>query len=151
MAVQHRLVRCRPARVWEVLGEGSGYDRWVVGTHDAREEDGSWPREGAALRYRLKLGPVSYDGRTVVRVHQPPDRLELEAIAAGGRASARIAFDIRPWGEDTLVILDEHPLRGRGWNFHHAAIDAVAQVRNRLMLSRLARTCENGDGSGGGS
>ncbi|MEU7556678.1 SRPBCC family protein, partial [Streptomyces sp. NPDC044571] len=127
MAVQHRLVRCRPDRVWEVLRDGSRYADWVVGTHDSWEDDGRWPQEGAALRYRIKMGPWRYEGRTIVRAYEPPHRLELEAMAAG-RVSARIAIEVRPWGEYTLIILDEHPLRGRGNNFHLAAIDAVAQV-----------------------
>ncbi|MEU6864264.1 SRPBCC family protein [Streptomyces sp. NPDC046876] len=147
MAVQHRLVRCRPDRVWEVLADGSRYASWVVGTHDAREEDGRWPQEGAGLRYRIKLGPFAYDGRTVVRIHRPPQRLELEAMA-GGHASARIAIEVLPWGAETLVVLDEHPLRGRGCSVHHAAVDAVAQLRHRSMLARLARVCEDGDGGG---
>ncbi|MCB5166504.1 SRPBCC family protein [Streptomyces bambusae] len=142
MAVQHRLVRCRPERVWEVLRDGSSYATWVVGTYASQPEDDRWPEVGSALRYRLRLGPFSYRGRTVVRVHEPPDRLEMEAMAGGGAAGARIAIEVRPWGADTLVILDEHPLRGRGWTFHNAAIDALAQLRHRLLLARLARTCE---------
>ncbi|MFH7598728.1 SRPBCC family protein [Streptomyces racemochromogenes] len=143
MAVQHRLVRARPARVWEVLEDGNRYARWVVGTHDSTEAHGRWPQEGSTLRYRVRLGPLHYEGETVVRVNEAPDRLELEAVA--GNSSARIAFEVRPWGSDTLVVMDEHPLRGRGWSFHHAAVDAVAQVRHRLLLARLARECEDGD------
>ncbi|MFE1382442.1 SRPBCC family protein [Streptomyces sp. NPDC058740] len=144
MAVQHRLVRARPERVWEVLADGDRYARWVVGTHASREAGGQWPQEGSALRYEIKLGPLRYRGETVVRVSEEPERLELEAVA--GEFSARIAFDVRPWGQDTLVVMDEHPLRGRGRSFHHAAVDAVAQLRHRLLLGRLARECEDGDG-----
>ncbi|MCB5183304.1 SRPBCC family protein [Streptomyces antimicrobicus] len=143
MAVQHRLVGTRPERVWEVLADGDRYARWVLGTHRSREADGRWPQEGSELRYRIKVGPFTYDGTTVVRVCEPPQRLELEAKM--GDAGARIAIEVRPWGpEETLLVLDEHPLRGRGWSFHHAAIDAVAQLRHRVMLARLARECEDG-------
>ncbi|MER6218156.1 SRPBCC family protein [Streptomyces sp. NPDC001674] len=152
MALQHRLVRATPERVWEVLEDGDRYAKWVVGAHRSQEADGRWPLEGSRLNYQIKLGPLVYRGETVVRVNEAPDRLELEAVA--GRASARIAFEVRPWGEDTLVVVDEHPLRGRGWSFHHAAVDAVAQVRHRLLLARLARQCEDGecgrDGDGDG-
>ncbi|RSS48811.1 SRPBCC family protein [Streptomyces sp. WAC07061] len=143
MALQHRLVRARPDRVWAVLENAGCYERWVVGTHLSRPADDRWPEEGSVLRYQVKAGPFRYEGETVVRVHEPPDRLELEA-RAGDHASARIAIEVRPWGDETLVVLDEHPLRGRGWTFHHAAIDAVAQWRHRAMLARLARVCEDG-------
>ncbi|MEV4196011.1 SRPBCC family protein [Streptomyces toxytricini] len=146
MAVQHRLVQCPPDRVWDVLCDGDRYTEWVVGTYDSRQEDDRWPQEGSALRYRLKLGPWTFDGRTIVRIHEPPRRLELEA-KAGPHASARIAIELVPWGGETLVVLDEHPLRGRGWTFHHAAIDAVSQIRHRSMLARLARTCEEHAGA----
>ncbi|MGW5347695.1 SRPBCC family protein [Streptomyces sp. HUAS TT3] len=142
MAVQHRLVPCPPERVWQVLSDGNRYAKWVVGAHSAREADDRWPLEGAVLKYQVKLGPLRYEGETVVRVNEAPDRLELEAVA--GDASARIAIEVRPWGGETLVVVDEHPLRGRGWSFHHAAIDAVAQLRHRLLLARLARECEDG-------
>ncbi|MFB6805214.1 SRPBCC family protein [Streptomyces sp. NPDC056387] len=147
MAVQHRLIRARPQRVWEVLEDGDRYATWVVGAHGSQEADGRWPTVGSRLEYQVKLGPLSYEGETVVRVNHAPDRLELEAVAGG--ASARIAFEVRPWGSDTLIVMDEHPLRGRGWSFHHAAIDAVAQVRHRLLLARLARVCENGEDEDG--
>ncbi|RSS57965.1 SRPBCC family protein [Streptomyces sp. WAC06614] len=143
MAVQHRLVHAPPERVWEVLEDADCYAQWVVGTHRSRAADGRWPQQGSALRYQVKAGPLSFEGETVVRVHEPPDRLELEAMA-GDHASARIAIEVRPWGADTLVVVDEHPLRGRGWNVHHAAVDAVAQWRHRAMLARLARACEDG-------
>lgn len=141
MAVQHRLVRCRPERVWEVLRDGSKYAEWVVGTDDSWEGDDGWPREGAELCYRVRIGPWSYEGRTVVRAYDPPNRLELEAMV-GHHASARIAIEVRPWGEDTLIILDEHPLRGRGYNAHHAVVDAFVHVRHRMMLARFARVVE---------
>ncbi|THA56526.1 SRPBCC family protein [Streptomyces sp. A1136] len=142
MAVQHRLIRRPPAWVWDVLKDGSRYADWVVGTEDSWEDEGHWPMEGATLGYRVKLGPVTYEGRTVVRVCEPPDRLELEAMAGKG-GSARIAIEIKPWGRDTLVIIDEHPLRGRNGSFHNAAIDLLVQLRHRTMLGRLSRAVES--------
>lgn len=98
--------------------------------------------EGATIGYKVKVGPFTYEGRTVVRACEPPDRLELEAMAGKG-GSARIALEIKPWGKDTLVIIDEHPLRGRNGSFHNAAIDLLVQLRHRSMLGRLARAVES--------
>lgn len=54
-------------------------------------------------------------------------------------------MEVRPWGKDTLVILDEHPLRGAGGALHNGLLDAAQQIRHRAMLGRLARLCEGTD------
>ncbi|WP_406424168.1 hypothetical protein [Streptomyces sp. NBC_00842] len=90
----------------------------------------------------MRLGPKGFQGHTTVRRLDPPGALELEADS-GPLGTARIAFDIRPWGDNTLVIVDEHPLRGPGGQFHNAALDALLQIRHRTMLGRLARAVED--------
>ncbi|MFE5098252.1 hypothetical protein ACFRCI_50765 [Streptomyces sp. NPDC056638] len=86
-------------------------------------------------------GSTEFDGRTTVRRLDAPRALELEAH---GRplGTARIAFDIRPWGDKTLVILDEYPLRGLGGSLHNTVLDTIAQIRHRSMLRRLAEVVE---------
>jgi hypothetical protein len=54
-------------------------------------------------------------------------------------------MELRPWGEHTLIILDEHPLRGVGGSLHNGLLEGVMQVRHRAMLSRLARLCEDAE------
>lgn len=56
---------------------------------------------------------------------------------------ARIAVELRPWGEQCLVIVDEHPLRGPGGLVHNVGVEALIQVRHRAMLARLAKLCES--------
>ncbi|MDJ0380384.1 SRPBCC family protein [Streptomyces sp. G-G2] len=142
MAVQHQLIHRPCSWVWDVLSDGSRYSSWVVGTRSSWEQQGRWPLVGSTLGYEVKLGPWSYEGRTVVRVHEPPHRLELEAMAGKG-GSARIALEMRPWGDDTLVIIDEHPLRGKQGLPHNAAIDALVGLRHRGLLRRLRRVVES--------
>jgi hypothetical protein len=60
----------------------------------------------------------------------------------GPLGTVRVAIEIRPWGPDTLVIVDEHPLRGPGGLLHNSLVDALIQVRHRSMLSRLAGVVE---------
>ncbi|MEU6486643.1 SRPBCC family protein [Streptomyces sp. NPDC046887] len=142
MAVRHHLVERPPEAVWAVLADGSRYDRWVVGTSETREKTPGWPVTGSAIEYQVRLGPYRASGHTVVRVSEPGRRLELEAHA-GALGTARIAIELRPWGEDeTLVVLDEHPLRGAGGLLHNTLDDALLQLRHRSMLSRLARLVE---------
>ncbi|MET9875734.1 SRPBCC family protein [Actinacidiphila glaucinigra] len=149
MAIRHRLVRGAPQDVWAVLADGTQYGEWVVGPSSSRHSDGDWPEVGSSLEYTVLLGPMELTGKTVVRICRPSEQLELEALS-GWLGSARIAFELRPWGQDTLVIVDEHPLRGPGGLLHNAALDALLQLRHRSMLGRLAEAVESRGARKGG-
>lgn len=147
MAVRHRLVKASPHTVWDVLADGDRYAEWVVGTSSTHEMTGEWPHVDAKIAYEIRVGPVTLTNETVVRRCREPDVLELEA-RAGALGTARIAFELRPWGRHCLVILDEHPLQGVGGLLHNAAVEAVTQIRHRALLGRLAKVCE-ADARGG--
>ncbi|MFJ9521016.1 SRPBCC family protein [Kitasatospora sp. NPDC101801] len=141
MAVRHQLINRPPHQVWVVLAEPDRFSDWVVGVAGSTPGRGEWPQVGADLRYQVALGPCKVGGRTVVRRSEAPHLLELEALS-GALGTARIAIEIRPWGEEeSLVVVDEHPLRGVG-TLHNAAADAFLQVRHRSMLRRLADVVE---------
>ncbi|MFD4029446.1 SRPBCC family protein [Streptomyces sp. NPDC058637] len=146
MAVRHRLIRKPPADVWAVLSDVERYGDWVVGTSRAEPDEGRWPELGAALRYEVRIGPLTLRNRTVVRRSEPVSVLELEADS-GPLGTARIAIELRPWGEHTLIILDEHPLRGAGGALHNGLLDLAQQVRHRAMLRRLALLCQGEEGA----
>ncbi|WP_369149104.1 SRPBCC family protein [Streptomyces sp. R44] len=141
MAQWNRLIEAPPDAVWSVLSNGEAYSRFVVGTHDSWEQEGKWPAPGSALGYTLRIGPWPYRGRTISRLCEPVRRLELEAHTDLG--TARIAFLVEPWGDDTLVIVDEHPLRGPTARWHNSALDALTRWRNRRMLVRLGEIAES--------
>ncbi|MFD6994527.1 SRPBCC family protein [Streptomyces sp. NPDC059943] len=142
MAVRHRLIERPVADVWAVLADGSRYGDWVVGTSESRPEEGAWPEVGSSITYTIRLGRWSASGSTVVRRCEEPGVLELEADS-GRLGTARIAVEVRPWGENALVIIDEHPLRGPGGLLHNTAVDALIQLRHRSMLARLTEVVEN--------
>ncbi|MCF3965019.1 SRPBCC family protein [Streptomyces fuscigenes] len=142
MAVRHRYVDRAPDALWAVLNDPYRFGDWVVGTSSSRPEQGDWPQLGSSLRYTVRLGPKTFEGSTVVRRYEPPGILELEAHA-GPLGTARIAFDIRRWGDGTLVIVDEHPLRGIGGSAHNGIVDRVIQLRHRQMLKRLEQAAED--------
>ncbi|MFF0205205.1 SRPBCC family protein [Streptomyces sp. NPDC005017] len=143
MARRHRLIRTTPARVWDVLADGNRYAEWVVGTSSSHPVRGRWPQKGATIGYEIRLGPFRVGNETVVRRCEEGSVLELEAHA-GVLGTARIALELREWGEHCLVIVDEHPLRGAGGTLHNAGFEAVMQLRHRAMLARLARACRDG-------
>src|SRR5947209_7194834 len=119
MAVRHQLIERTPEQVWSVLADPDRYSDWVVGVTDSVPGRGDWPRVGADLTYKVVVGPWTGSGRTVVRRCEPPHVLELEA-ESGPLGTARIALEVRPWGEkDSIVVVDEHPLRGPGGSLHN--------------------------------
>ncbi|MFE5399877.1 SRPBCC family protein [Streptomyces sp. NPDC056580] len=144
MAVRHRLIKTSPARVWQVLADGSRYAQWVVGTAASQPKDGEWPQESASISYQIRLGPFEVGNETVVRRCVEGSVLELEA-KAGPLGTARICIELRKWGEYCLVIVDEHPLQGAGGTLHNMGFEMLIQLRHRAMLARLAKTCEDGD------
>ena len=141
MAVRHRLIKASPRRVWSVLADGYRYADWVVGTAESHPALGQWPQVGAEIVYEVRFGPVRLTNQTVVRRCEEGVALELEA-RAGVLGTARIAIELRPWGEHCLVTVDEHPLQGAGGALHNAGVEALIQVRHRTMLARLAEVCE---------
>ncbi|MFD6225843.1 SRPBCC family protein [Streptomyces sp. NPDC060232] len=141
MAVRHQLVRCPPRRVWAVLADPNLYGEWVVGPSGSTPLDATWPAPGSRLRYTVRLGPWSAEGTTTVRHQEAGRELELEA-SFKSLGTARIFLQLRPWGEETLVVCDEHPLRGLGGFLHNSVSEAALQLRHRGMLARLARLVE---------
>ncbi|MGY1577453.1 SRPBCC family protein [Streptomyces sp. MN13] len=152
MAVRHCLIKTSPRTVWAVLADGTRYADWVVGTASSRPVRGQWPQQDAAIGYEVRIGPATLTNETVVRRCEEGVALELEA-KAGWLGTARIAIELRPWGEHCLVLVDEHPLRGAGGRLHNVGVEALIQLRHRAMLARLARLCEATAGAetGGGA
>jgi uncharacterized protein YndB with AHSA1/START domain len=147
MAVRHHLIHASPTQVWEVLADGSRYADWVVGTSASRVASGLWPELGSALEYTVRIGPWTVAGTTVVRSVESPRNLELE-VDSGPLGTARVAIEVRPWGDEALVKVDEHPLRGIGGTLHNPVVDALIQLRHRSMLARLANVVEESTGAG---
>ncbi|MFG2791786.1 SRPBCC family protein [Streptomyces sp. NPDC048419] len=143
MAVRHRLIKASPQTVWSVLADASRYAEWVVGTSGSEPVRGEWPQVGSAIGYTVPLGPLRLTNETVVRHYEEGSELGLEA-QAGALGTARIAIELRPWGEHCLVVVDEHPLQGAGASplLHNVGMEALIQIRHRAMLARLARVCE---------
>ncbi|MEW2168133.1 SRPBCC family protein [Streptomyces sp. NPDC007084] len=141
MAIRHQVIERSPEAVWAVLEDPRLYAEWVVGTSTSRPLDERWPQVGSRLGYVLGRGRLTYEGRTVVRRVEPLRWLELEADS-GRLGTARIAIEVRTWGPHTLVLVDEHPLRGIGGALHTAPLEVLIQLRHRKMLARLAKVVE---------
>ncbi|MFD9355733.1 SRPBCC family protein [Streptomyces sp. NPDC060031] len=141
MAVRHQLIRRPPRAVWAVLADPTLYGEWVAGPSESTPLDATWPEPGSRLRYTVPLGPWSAEGVTTVRHRETGKELELEA-SFKPLGTARIFLQLRPWGEETLIVCDEHPLRGLGGTLHNPGIEVLLQLRHRGMLARLAKVVE---------
>ncbi|WP_435971519.1 SRPBCC family protein [Streptomyces sp. Qhu_M48] len=141
MATRHQLIRRPPDAVWAVLADPRLYGEWVIGPSESTPLDAAWPEVGSRIRYSVRFGPWSADGVTTVRHTVSGRELELEASFAS-LGTARIFLQLRPWGEETLVVCDEHPLRGLGGKLHNSVSEAAIQLRHRGMLARLAGLVE---------
>jgi len=141
MAIRHQLIKRPRDDVWSVLSDRDLYAEWVPGTSGSHPGEGDWPEEGSTLRYSVRAGPWTLRGTTVVREEQRPERLALE-IDSGPLGTARVDIEIRRWGQDSLIVADEHPLTGSGGLLHNSALDALMQLRHRRMLARLAGVVE---------
>ncbi|HYZ55525.1 MAG TPA: SRPBCC family protein [Streptosporangiaceae bacterium] len=139
MAVLNVLVDRPPREVWDVLSDGRAYAEWVVGTRHIRDVDPAWPKLGSEIHYSLGIGPWTFDDVTKVRLVEAGQHLELEA-RAGRLGTARVSIVLLPWGENqTVVILDEHPLSGPGVRWHSIVVEGLLRLRNQRMLRSLAR------------
>ncbi|WP_448628466.1 SRPBCC family protein [Geodermatophilus sp. URMC 64] len=141
MAVVNALIERPPEQVWDVLADGHAYADWVIGTREIRAVDDGWPDVGTSIHYTVGWGPLALRGQTTVRHVEKGRRLGLEADA-GLLGSARIVIDLDPWGDGTVVVLDEHPLRGPTYWLHSAVSETVLLVRGRPMVNQLARLVE---------
>jgi uncharacterized protein YndB with AHSA1/START domain len=136
VALRNVLIDAQPSEVWEVLADGYSYPRWVVGTRAVESVDPSWPAVGANLHYRAGVGRLQIGDVTTVRISEPPHHLEMEAHMR--LVTVRISVEVRSWAEQSLVIVDEHPLRGSTLVFENPLSEGLLTIRNRLMLTRLA-------------
>ncbi|HET6793899.1 MAG TPA: SRPBCC family protein [Acidimicrobiales bacterium] len=141
VALRNVVVPGRPEQVWAVLADGWAYSDWVIGTRQILDVDDDWPGEGSSLRFEAGVGPVTVRDRTFVRISEPPGRLELEARALPV-GTLRISIEVMPWGDEALVVIDEHPLRGPSLLMENPLVEGILTLRNRRMVRKLAQLVE---------
>lgn len=139
MVVNTRVIPVPHATVAEVLRDGAGYARWVVGTRKVTEVDSGFPSPGTGLRVLVGPRPLSTPGRSVVLAYEPAGRLVLQA-AAFLVGTARIELTYTPHGETaTHVRLDERPVQRSRWQLVRPLVDVLMWVRNVETLRRLEK------------
>ena len=141
MALHNILVHAHPKAVWDVLADPYSYDRWVIGTRKILHADPDWPAVGSSLSFEAGLGPLRFRSRTAVRAAAEPGRLELEADV--WPLGARVAIEIKPWGGNSLVVLEEHWIRGPYFLLANPLLHLALNIRNRFMVKGLAEEVQS--------
>jgi len=141
MARNETVIGVPPEAVFEVLADPRTYAEWVVGSHEIRAADESWPDAGAAFDHTVGKPPLSIKDDTRVAASRPPVMLELLARARP-LPTARIEMHLRPAGHGTHVTMFKKPsnrvVRVLGWHVMHALTD----LRNRESRRRLKALAE---------
>lgn len=140
MALHNLLVHAHPEAVWDVLSDPYSYDRWVIGTREILHADPDWPAVGSSLSFEAGLSPFRFRSQTAVRAAEEPVRLELEADVRP--LGARVAIEIKPWGGNSLVVLEEHWIRGPSFLLGNPLLHLALNIRNRFMVKGLAEEVE---------
>jgi hypothetical protein len=126
--------------VWEVLADPRLYGNWVVGASTIREVVGRWPEVGSELHHIQAL--VLRDTTTVLEC-EPHRRLVLEARVRPFLV-ARVALELEPVGERTIITMDEVATGGVVGLVPQPVTDVLLTIRNRETLVRLKRLSEIG-------
>jgi uncharacterized protein YndB with AHSA1/START domain len=140
MALHNIFVAAPPDAVWEILADPYSYSEWVVGTREILSADPSWPEVCSLLRYRAGIGPVRFEGHSIVREVDAPRRLELEADAK--LMGARVSLSLKPWADGALAVVEEHWIRGPSMLLDNPLVDLALTIRNRWMVRNLASVVE---------
>lgn len=141
MAKNVRTMSCHPEDVFDVLGNGWLYPAWVVGASRMREVDDSWPQAGSRLHHSVGVWPLLLDDTTVAEEWAPPHRMVMRA-RGWPLGEARVTLRVRPWGDGTMVRIDEEPMKGPAALLPSILTAPLLRVRNAETLHRLAYLAE---------
>lgn len=141
VALHNILVHAHPKAVWDVPSDPYSYDRWVIETGKIVHADPDWPAVGSSFRFEAGFGPLRFRSQTAVRDSEEPGRLELEADV--WPLGARVAIEIKPWGSNSLVVLEEHWIRGPYFLLANPLFHLALNIRNRFMVKGLAEAAQS--------
>lgn len=137
-----RVLKCSPADVFAVLGNGWLYPSWVVGASRMRDVDESWPRQGSRLHHSFGVWPVLIDDKTESLEWDPPHRAVMKA-RGWPVGEACVTLDVKPRGADGCIVrIQEEAVSGPATLVPAPLMDVMLHVRNTETLHRLAYLAE---------
>jgi uncharacterized protein YndB with AHSA1/START domain len=140
-AVTTKEVSVSPARVWDILADGSQYAEWVVGANKIRDVDSDWPAVGSRFHHTVGVWPFHLRDNTIVKERDADQRLVLEARARPfGRARVEVALHEIPTG--TRIVMSEEAVSPTVARWSSPLLAPLIHARNVEALRRLADLCE---------
>lgn len=140
-AVTETQVSAPPERVFEVLGDPSTYQDWVVGAADIRDADAGFPAPGTTFHHTQGIPGLGLkDSTTAIRT-DPARHLELE-VRARPLVVARVVFDLEARNGGTRVVMTEQPVGGWLAKVPGQIVDRLIHLRNAETLRRLKKMSE---------
>jgi carbon monoxide dehydrogenase subunit G len=113
------------------------YVTWVVGASRVRHVDADWPAAGSSFHHTLGHWPFELHDVTEMRRWEPPDVIELQAMARPFFA-AQVQFRLEAVDDRRTRVTMTERLNG-GLFMASASLGRPAlSLRNRLALRRFA-------------
>lgn len=141
VATNHRMMKCTPAAVFDVISNGWLYPSWVVGASRMRNVDHAWPSPEARIHHSFGVWPALIDDTTSILEWDPPRHVKLKA-RGWPVGSAHVAIDVEPAEGGCRVTIIEDAVEGPGMLVPKPARTAAIMVRNNETLQRLAYLSE---------
>lgn len=142
MAVNTRVIKTTPERVWGVLADGWSYPLWVVGASRVRDVDPDWPAVGSRIHHSVGVWPALIDDSTHVVESEPQQRILLRA-RGWPLGEAEVSVELGPSGAHTEVQIREQAVAGPGVLVPEPIKGLLLTWRNAETLRRLAYIAEN--------
>lgn len=141
MAVNVRLLKCTPADVFAVIGNGWLYPSWVVGASRMRDVDENWPNPGSRLHHSFGVWPALINDITLVESYEHGRSIVTRA-KGWPIGEARIRIEVKARAAGTLVRIEENAVAGPGRFVPKPIMDVMLHWRNAETLQRLAYLAE---------
>lgn len=89
-ATTHRVMKCAPVEVWNILADEWLYGLWVVGTSRIRDVDRSWPSLDSLIHHSVGSWPLLINDTTSVVTAEPTGPAAPgQGLARRGRQPSR--------------------------------------------------------------
>lgn len=136
----HRLIRCCPGDVFDVLADGYLLPGWIHEGSSIRCVDQAWPSPGSKSRHSSRVGPIVINDTTSIVEWDPPRRMMLSI--RGRLVGAVVTLDVELGANGCLAHLSETVVQGPALLVPETLRRAGLHLQNGERLHRLARLAE---------
>lgn len=137
----HRLIRCCPVDVFDVLADGHLLPGWIHEGSSMSYVDQCWPSPGSHSRHSSRVGPIIINDTTSIVKWDPPRHMTLSLRGRLVGATV-VTLDVELGANGCLAHLSETVVQGPGLLVPATLRRAGLHLQNAERLQRLARLAE---------